>query len=94
MAWAATDGSGNLAYKYDEQPEGSALRLSLLKIHISEVRQAISQGNYSTEGKSHDYSRLVDYLTRLEADRDKEAAASSVSSGRRTSFTRGITRSD
>ena len=93
MAWEAVDGDGNLAYKFGEQPKGSALRLSLLAIHISETRQKISDGNSSVQGKSHDYDYLNDYLKRLEAQEAEETAAAPPSPiSRSTSWTRGRAR--
>lgn len=92
MAWTATDDSGNLAYKFGEQPKGSALYLSLLGIHISEVRQKISEGNSTVQGKTHDYGYLNDTLKRLEQLQSEAAAMAvqtpSATTGR-ASFTRG-----
>jgi hypothetical protein len=88
-AWTATDGSGNLAYKWREQPSGSALRLSLLRIHMSEVSAALSTGNYTDESENFNKDLLQRYYQDLVKDERQEAAASGPASGNRTSWTRG-----
>lgn len=88
-AWTATDGSGNLAHKWREQPSGSALRLTLLRIHMSEVAAAISTGNYVVQGRSRDRSYLNDYLKELVKAETEEASVADVSASVRSAFTRG-----
>ena len=87
-AWTATDGSGNLAYKWAEQPAGTALRLSLLRIHISEVSAALSTGNYSNTKGSRDKDAFQKELADLRKIEQSEAAAAATLTGRGTSFTR------
>lgn len=88
-AWSATDGSGNLAYKWAEQASGSALRLSLLRIHISEVTAAISTGNYSNTKGSRDKDAIEKYLEFLHGRESEEASAAGAAAGTRSYFTRG-----
>lgn len=88
-AWTAVDGDGNLAYKWQEQASGSALRLSLLRIHISEVSAALSTGSYNDESEGVNKDLLERYHKTLLETESREAAASAPAVGRRTSWTRG-----
>jgi len=89
-AWTKTDGSGNLASGWILQEVGSALRLSLLRLHIQEVSDRISNGNFQTEGTAHSYDFLQDYLESLSKKEVEEAALVSAGLGNRCSFTRGV----
>lgn len=87
-AWTAEDSDGNLAYKWAEQPSGSALRLSLLRIHISEVSAAMSTGSYQDENEGVNKDLLERYhKTLLEAEA-RELQTSGPASGNRRSWTR------
>jgi len=69
---------------------GSSTRLSRLRLHIQEVSDRISQGSFSTEGKSHDYAYLESYLKQLHDKESEEAAIAAGSTGARSvTFTRG-----
>ncbi len=70
---------------------GNALRLSRLRLHIREVADAISTGNFLIEGKTHSKDLLEKYLQSLLDIEQTEAAtgAASSSSGNRSFFTRG-----
>lgn len=70
---------------------GSADRLSRLRLHIQEVSDFISTGNFTTEGKSIDKDNLQNYLGRLLDLEPGEASASAAASStsKRAFFTRG-----
>jgi hypothetical protein len=90
--WTAKDSNGNLAYKWAEQPSGSALRLSLLRIHLSELSAALSTGSYAEGGQgSKSVSKdviLQEYQECLKREKE-EAAVSDLAGGRRVNWTRG-----
>lgn len=71
---------------------GNATRLSRLRLHIQEVSDRISGGSFATEGKSHDYGFLQDYLNDLLKKETSEAATgdSVATTPTRVSFTRGV----
>jgi hypothetical protein len=70
----------------------SATRLSRLRLHIQEVSDRISSGSYASEGKSHDYGFLQDYLAELMKKEKSEAtiADTIATTPKRSSFTRGV----
>lgn len=65
---------------------GDATRLSRLRLHIKEVADAISTGNYSVDNKTHEKDLLQRYLDRLIAQEKAEAA---VADSKRVGWTRG-----
>ncbi len=69
---------------------GSAARLSRLRLHIKEVSDKISSGNFSTEKKSHDFAYLQQYLADLHRQEKQETASSAPAAGQSVTFTRGI----
>lgn len=69
---------------------GSATRISRLRLHIQEVSDRISQGDFTTEGKAHSYGYLESYLKELHSKEKEETATSAgTSSSRSVMFTRG-----
>lgn len=71
---------------------GNATRISRLRLHIQEVSDRISNGSFATEGKSHDYGLLQDYLAELMRTETAEASIgdSVATTPSRVSFTRGV----
>jgi hypothetical protein len=71
---------------------GDSLRLSRLRLHIQEVSDRISAGNYATEGKSHDFGSIASYLADLQRKEITEATVGDAvaTSPKRCSFTRGV----
>lgn len=67
---------------------GSSERLTRLRLHIKEVSDAISTGNYSNTKGSRDKDALQKELSDLRKIEQTEAAASAAVTGRGTSFTR------
>lgn len=88
-AWTVKDANGNLASEWIRQDTNSPLRLSLLRLHIREVSDKISQGDDSTEGTGHTFGNVANYLQRLLEAEQREAARLDVQSGTRALFTRG-----
>jgi hypothetical protein len=68
---------------------GSASRLTQLRLHIKEVSDALSTGNYSNPKGAHDKSYLQDYVADLLRKEASEAAVVGISTDIRTSWTRG-----
>lgn len=68
---------------------GTASRLSQLRLHIQEVSDFISTGNFSVENKSHDKDALQSYLDTLLKRESTEATAAGAASGTRAGWTRG-----
>lgn len=69
---------------------GNSTRLSRLRLHIQEVSDRISNGNFQTEGTAHSYDFLQDYLESLSEKEVEEAALVNAGLGNRCSFTRGV----
>lgn len=69
---------------------GSTARLERLRLHIQEVSDRISQGNFSSEGKAHAYDYLQSYLSDLHKREKEESVASAATTGERATFTRGV----
>lgn len=65
---------------------GNATRLSRLRLHIQEVSDKISRGNFAQGNVSHDYSSFIPYLESLKVAEQNEAAARGTNQSR---FTRG-----
>lgn len=68
---------------------GTATRLTRLRLHIKEVSDRISTGNYSNQKGSHDKDALEKYLELLHRDERSESAAAGATNGSRAYFTRG-----
>jgi hypothetical protein len=84
-AWSYSDWDTNYT-------AGSAAQLARLKLHIQEITDRISTGNYSNPKGSHDKNVLLELLKLREADRNRLEASVGVSSGIRSPFTRGRSR--
>lgn len=81
-AWAYSD--------WITKPEASSARVDRLRLHIQEVSDKISAGNYTTEGKAHDYGYLQTYLDKLLATEKTEAAAAGAATDAQTTFVRAV----
>lgn len=69
---------------------GDSTRLTRLNLRISYLQAKINSGNFSTEGKSHEFDVIQKELADLRKIEKEEAnIASAGSSGRRATFTRG-----
>ena len=68
---------------------GNATRISRLRLHIQEVSDKISEGDFSSEQKSNSYGYLQSYLDKLMGQEKEEAATAAASAGTRSGFTRG-----
>lgn len=67
---------------------GSSERLTRLRLHIQEVSDRISTGNYANPKGSHDKDALQRELESLRKIEKDETAASAALTGRGVSFTR------
>lgn len=58
---------------------GSTTRLSRLRSHVQEVSDKISAGNFSEEGKAHDFGNVESYLREVSAllEREEQIQAAS-----------------
>lgn len=70
---------------------GSEARLTRLRLHIQEVSDRISTGNYSNPKGSHDKDALQRELESLRKAEKAETLASASTTGRGSSFTRART---
>lgn len=68
---------------------GSATRLTRLRLHIQEVSDAISTGNYSNTKGSRDKDAIERYLESLHRKEAEEASAAGAAAGTRAYYTRG-----
>lgn len=69
---------------------GNATRLVRLNLRISYLQSKLDNGDYTVEGKSHTFDSLQKHLAELwKIEKEESAVASSSSSGRRATFTRG-----
>jgi hypothetical protein len=84
VVWTYSDWTISATY-----PDGSVAKRDRLELHIKEVSDFISTGNFSVENKSHDKDRLVDYLDGLKRDLEALKAAVASTTGTRTNWTRG-----
>lgn len=69
-------------------PIGSIARLQRLELHIQEISDRISTGNYSNPKGSHDKNPLTDLLAARQKDYEREKNLTASLSGRGSSFTR------
>jgi hypothetical protein len=70
---------------------GSAERLTRYRLYIKELSDALKSGNYSVEGKSHEFDIIQKDLADLrKLDKTETAAAPAATGGNRSSFTRGV----
>jgi uncharacterized protein YraI len=74
---------------YVTYDHGTASRLSRLRLHIKEVSDKISTGDYATDQKSHSQGYLANYLKQLKDEEKAEAITVGASSGDQAPFTRG-----
>lgn len=68
---------------------GSTSRLTQLRLHVQEVADVLKKGSYTVEGRAWSAAEIRAYYETLLKSLSTEEAASSVSSERRTYFTRG-----
>jgi hypothetical protein len=69
---------------------GTTGRIQRLRLHIQEVSDFISTGNFAVEAKSHDKGLLQEYLSELLGREKAEADASASAAGTsRAYWTRG-----
>jgi hypothetical protein len=71
---------------YDQD---SANRLTRLRLHIQEVSDFISTGNYSKGGRNIDKGDLQKYLDSLLDKEKEETSISGGATGKTAAFTRG-----
>lgn len=83
-SWTYSDWTLSATY-----PDGSVAKRDRLELHIKEVSDYISTGDYSEDGKSHAKLELQTYLEGLKRDLEGLKAAVSASTGARTNWTRG-----
>lgn len=69
--------------------QDSSSRLTRLRLHIQEVSDFISTGNYSKGGRNLDKKFLQDYLDTLFKKEAAETTVSGGSTGKAAAFTRG-----
>ena len=69
--------------------DGSAARLTQLRLHIQEVSDFISSGNYTMNGRSIDKDSLQKMLETLMKKEEAESKQVASSNGNRSAFTSG-----
>ena len=69
--------------------EGTSTRLTNLRLHIQEVSDFISSGNYSINGRSIDKDALAKQLEVLMAKEESESKKRGSNDGSRSAFTSG-----
>jgi len=65
---------------------GSLTRLSRLRLHIQEVSDFISTGDYTVQGRSLDKSQVERYLEKLMAKEKEESKVTNAVNGKSAPF--------